>query len=557
MNDSKEIFTKGQTFLQKVGFPKNDGFYKKHGVHFLNIAQFLGVINDNAFKFLIVFLFIALRGVEHSSEILFWVGVVYVLPFLLFSSAAGVLADHFSKQKMIVILKAVEILVMISGVFALGFKSAWACYTLLFLLSMQSAIFGPPKYSIIPELVLPKKIPKANGLVTSFTYLGIIFGTTLATVLTQITNRNYVLTGLVTVLIAIVGFISSLCIPYTEPKQSHKKINPLFVYEIYQTLKTTVGQRYLFTSIIGASFFLFVGAYFQLNIVPYAIESLGYSEIIGGYLFLITAIGIALGAYIAGKLCKGRPEIGLSCAAGLLLSLVVFLFSVSAFSLTFVIILLVLIGFAGGLFVVPFDVFIQTYAPEVNRGKIIAASNFLSFVGVLFAPFALYLFSGILHLPASAGFAIVGGIIAVYMLFIISKLGSTFISYISRKVLLKFYHLKLENAPFEQKGPYLVSFDKPSLFPLLLILGQYEDLKIFFIKPKFNPVDLILNKLFPVKFFYAKSIDQDTLDELKEISHEHALICIPKVEGLTIPNETHLAITKAQREITLSFSGAG
>lgn len=140
----------------------------------MNISQFLGVINDNVFKFLTVFLLIDIQGVEASSSILFWVGTVYVLPFLLFSSAAGVLADKFSKQKIIVALKAVEVLTTALAIFAFWLESAWACYALLFLLSLHSAAFGPSKYSIIPEIVSHEKISKANGLITSFTYLGVI-----------------------------------------------------------------------------------------------------------------------------------------------------------------------------------------------------------------------------------------------------------------------------------------------------------------------------------------------------------------------------------------------
>ena len=187
---------------------------EKNAVHFLNISQFLGVINDNVFKFLIVFLFIDLRGINASSEILFCVGTVYVLPFLLFSSYAGVLADYFSKQKLIVILKAVEVGIMFLGILAFYFQSEFASYTLLFLLSTQSAVFGPPKYSIIPELI-PNggSISKANGLITSSTYLAIIAGTFLASFLTQVTDRNFVLTAVICLFIAILGYLASLFLP--------------------------------------------------------------------------------------------------------------------------------------------------------------------------------------------------------------------------------------------------------------------------------------------------------------------------------------------------------
>ena len=120
---------------------KKETLLQRHALQFLNVSQFLGVVNDNVFKFLIVFLFIDLKGAAASNEILFWVGVVYVIPFLLFSPAAGVLADRFSKQRMIIALKFSEVVIMALGIVAFAFKSDWASYTLLFFLSLRNLLF--------------------------------------------------------------------------------------------------------------------------------------------------------------------------------------------------------------------------------------------------------------------------------------------------------------------------------------------------------------------------------------------------------------------------------
>ena len=180
-----------KNFLQRLSFAKGESFFAKHSLFFLNLTQFLGVINDNLFKFLVVFLFIDLRGVSQSSEILFWTGSLYVLPFLICSSGAGIIADRYSKQKIIVILKLAEILIALFGVLAIFFQNEFFCYFLLFLLAAQSALFGPPKYSIIPEIVERKKITKANSIISAFTYLGVIVGTFLASLATQITGKNF------------------------------------------------------------------------------------------------------------------------------------------------------------------------------------------------------------------------------------------------------------------------------------------------------------------------------------------------------------------------------
>src|SRR5207302_11263824 len=85
---------------------------------YLNATQFLGAMNDNIFKLLIAYCFIQVEGVQASNSILALVGAVYVIPFLLFSQSAGMMADRYSKRTIIVSIKFIEICVMIIGVVA-------------------------------------------------------------------------------------------------------------------------------------------------------------------------------------------------------------------------------------------------------------------------------------------------------------------------------------------------------------------------------------------------------------------------------------------------------
>ena len=65
--------------------------------NWLNVTQFLGALNDNLFKFFIVFFLIAIQGAGSESAVSATAGVVFVIPFLLFIAAAGVVADRFSQ----------------------------------------------------------------------------------------------------------------------------------------------------------------------------------------------------------------------------------------------------------------------------------------------------------------------------------------------------------------------------------------------------------------------------------------------------------------------------
>src|SRR5207237_615852 len=145
-------------------------------------------------------------------------------------------------------------------------------------------------------------------------------GTFLASFLTDISNMNFVFVASFCVFIAFLGLFASLGIHKTTPQNSPKKINPLFLYEIYQTIKFSWHLPYILPVIFGSAYFLFIGAFTQLNIIPFAMQSLHLSEIGGGYLFLATAVGIAVGAVLFAKLSRGHVEPGISCICGLFIA---------------------------------------------------------------------------------------------------------------------------------------------------------------------------------------------------------------------------------------------
>ncbi len=449
---------------------------RKHSFKFLNATQFLGALNDNVFKLILVYFIINLQGLPDASSILAKAGAIFVVPFLLFSSAAGVLADKISKRNIIIAMKITEVLVMVLSIFAVILKSPTFFYSLLFFMGMQSAVFGPSKYGIIPEIVDPKYVSKANGALNTFTYLAIIIGTFLASFITDITDKNFILATFSCVVIAAVGLATSLGIIKTPAKKSKKKINPFFIYEIYKTLVICSKKRYLISAVLGSAFFLFIGGFTQLNTIPYAIESLHLSEIGGGYLFLATAVGIAIGSTLAGKLSKDRVEPGLACLAGFFVGIAFLALGIFSHNLIVVIILLILLGFFGGIYLIPLDSFIQIASPDKKRGRIIAAANFLSFCGVLLASFALYLISTTLKFSSANGFFLIGIIVLIFNTFITGRMSEMFFSYFARKILLKFFKVKVNNIP--TPSSYIILLNG-SWLEVLLMFSFLPHLKIF------------------------------------------------------------------------------
>lgn len=488
---------------------------RKHSFKFLNVTQFLGALNDNVFKLILVYFIINLKGLSDASTILAIAGSIFVVPFLLFSSGAGVLADKVSKRNIIIAMKIAEVVVMSLSVIAILTKSPTFLYILLFFMGMQSAVFGPSKYGIIPEIVDPKYLSKANGALNSFTYLAIIIGTFLASFITDITNKNFIIASISCVFISLMGLGSSFAIIKTPAKRSKKRINPLFIYEIYKTLKICSKKRYLISAVLGSAFFLFIGGFTQLNTIPYAIESLNLSEIGGGYLFLATAVGIAIGSVVAGKLSKDRVEPGLACLSGFFVGFVFILLGIFSHSLTVVIILLILLGFFGGIYLIPFDSFIQIASPDKKRGRIIAAANFLSFCGVLLAAFFLYLISSTLRFSSANGFLFIGILALIFNIFITGRMSEMFFSYFSRKILLKFFKVKVNNIPTPSSyiillnGSWLEVFLLFSFLPNLKVFSLGKVLRTFpFFRGFLNSLYLVKkrpSKKYSLKRLFAKT----------------------------------------------------
>ncbi|NDD58445.1 MAG: MFS transporter [Chlamydiae bacterium] len=460
---------------------------RKNPVFFLNSAQFFGVINDNLFKLLIVFLFIDYLGPNKSTFILSTAGAVYVLPFLLFSSLGGAFADRFSKHKILITLKAAEILIMIFAIGAFYIKSITGCYVLLFLLATHSALFGPSKYGIIPELVSKENLTKANALITSFTYMAMIVGTFLASFLTDLTHKKFVIALLSCVIFSIMGFLSSLGIPHTAAQNNKKKDRGFFLKEILNTLKFSKSIPYLYATIFASAFFLFIGAFIQLNIIPYAIQNLHRSEVAGGYLFFIISLGMAFGSYLCGRWMKTKCDLGVSCAMGFLFSFCILILGICSPSLSATVICLIILGITAGIFIIPLTTYLQMGSPKEKRGEVIACNAFFSFLGVLVAAGALYLLNDILSLSPAISFITIGLITFLFNVYLSLKLAGVFLPFISKKIILRWHKIdKKISEPFIKENCLLI-IEKASIEKALCILGLVPETMLILPKSPNHP----------------------------------------------------------------------
>lgn len=406
---------------------------------YLNTTQILGTMNDNIFKLLIVFYFISIEGQEASNSILSSVGALYVMPFLLLSSIAGTLADRYSKRTIIVGAKIAECMMMTVGLASFYLGSKMLAYGALFLLACHSTIFAPCKFGIVPEIVPRDQISKANGLISSSTYIAIIVGTFLASFLVDVTDRNFMIATCFSLGFAILGLLSSTQIPKTAPSGSLRSISPKFLSELFRNLGLISKVPSLLSAVLGSAYFLFVGSYVQLNMIPFALHALKLSDVDGGYLFLLCALGIGIGSILAGKLSGKRVELGLVPFGGFGIAFCALLMSLFSYSFTAEVILIISIGIFGGLYLIPLDSYIQIASPNTIRGQVIATTNFLGFFGVLCSAGMLYFLGQVVGLKPAHGFLVIGTLTFFYVLGISIAISGYIVRYVSM-LMTRFYY---------------------------------------------------------------------------------------------------------------------
>ncbi len=151
-------------------------------------VQFLGAANDNVFKFAFTLLATysaATWGGVDPHYAGFLIGALFIAPFVLFSATSGQLADKMEKSRLIRRLKDAEIAVM--ALAAIGLTLQWPVliYVAMFLIGLQATVFGPVKYSYLPQHLDASELTRGNGLIEMATFIAILLGTIVAGMLIE------------------------------------------------------------------------------------------------------------------------------------------------------------------------------------------------------------------------------------------------------------------------------------------------------------------------------------------------------------------------------------
>ncbi len=371
----------------------------------LIVTQFFGAFNDNVLKVLISLLVVEwVADPDARSQLVSLGTAIFAAPFILFSMVAGRLADRLPKPKLIVATKVWELLVMAAAAVALWQKSIPMMLLCLFVLSMQATFFGPAKYGILPEMMEESELSLGNAWVNIGTFSAILIGTLVASHLAAQRMTAAALMGAT----AVLGLIASLFmrpLPAAKP-QSPMVWNPLSdLVSNWALLRT---DRALYLSVIAVNFFWFMGAAFQTNIFLYVKDIMKASPETTGYLIVVIAVGVGAGSYLAARLSKEKVEVGLVPVGSLGMSI----FAADLFwahaSVPRTFVDFFMLGAFAGLYYIPLVSLIQWRSPAAERGRVMAMTNFLSFVAIALAALALWVFGKVFHLDSAQVFLALG-----------------------------------------------------------------------------------------------------------------------------------------------------
>jgi acyl-[acyl-carrier-protein]-phospholipid O-acyltransferase/long-chain-fatty-acid--[acyl-carrier-protein] ligase len=380
----------------------------------LIFSQFTGAFNDNALKFLVLYLLLS-SGItaQERDSLTSVVLVVFSIPFILFSMSGGYLADRFSKRTVTIGTKLMEIVVMSLALAGLAMDSLPLKVAAIFLLSTQAALFSATKYGLLPELLPEKYLSWGNGVIELATFLAIILGTMSAGIFAEQFRGRQHWSGIILLGFTAVGLMAALAIPRLRPADSQKKFRPNFALDVWREIQHMRGDRVLWFAILGNTYFWFLGALLQPLIILYGSDVLHLKETHNSYLQAILAVGIGLGSLAAGYLSGNKIEYGLIPLGAVGMTFFGGLLSLPHLTFWGFAVLLALLGFFAGFYAVPINALIQHRPEEGRRGATIATAGVLSWIGVFAAAAGPKIFFGILHLRPGQTF-LVGSILTLF-----------------------------------------------------------------------------------------------------------------------------------------------
>jgi len=369
----------------------------------LFVTQLLGAFNDNLFKnAMVLFVVYSIYNSELAEARFSAIAsALFIIPFVVLSALSGQLADMRDKAQIIRIVKFCEIIIMLVG--AAGLLLAWkgiavsALAIPLMLLALtamgvHSTFFGPIKYAILPQHLHKEEVLAGTGLVEAGTYIAILAGTILAGWI----DAQWA--ALVVVVTAVLGYVTGRQVPPAPPQDEAEPLDFHFIRASYNLVRNTMHDRRVFLAIMAISFFWTIGAVLFIQFPPLAKNVLHASKQVASLFLVMFSVGIAIGSVSINALLKGKVSARYAPVSVIVMGIFVVLFHFVckqwpaqsngellntarfiAEPLAIPLLLSLLgIAVAGGMFVVPLYAFLTTFVDKSQTARTIAANNIVN-----------------------------------------------------------------------------------------------------------------------------------------------------------------------------------
>ena len=453
------------------------------------LTQFFGAFNDNVFKNSLIILIAfqsAYSGTDISNYIINLAALLFILPFFLFSATAGQIADRFGKAELIRKIKLGEIAIMLFAGAGFYLNSIPLLLFCLFLMGTQSSFFGPIKYSIIPEHLRQRELIGGNALVESGTFMAILLGTMLGGVLVGMAADARALVSVTVITLAGFGYLSARQIPSTPAVAPSLRVRWNPAVETVRNVAALKKYGPVFFSILGISWFWFLGATYLTQMPNFTRLALGANAQVVTFFLALLCVGIGVGSLLCERLSNRSIELGLvpvgsigltifgidmffatsMQASGDLLGLQEFIRNPSNWRLCADIFLT---GLFGGIYIVPLYAMVQARTRAEERARVIAGNNILNAVAMIgSAVYAIVFLGAGLSIPAL--FLTVALLNAFVALFIFSRVPEFLVRLVVWTSMTAVYRIKtidLESVP--KQGPLILLCHPARLLDMLIL----------------------------------------------------------------------------------------
>ncbi len=453
------------------------------------IVQSLGAFNDNVYRQAIIGLLFYL-GVSADERSLYTTlaPAIFILPYFLFSALAGQIADKLEKSRLIVITTTMEIVIMTLAAAGFLTQSMPVLLVALFCTGLQSTLFGPVKYSVLPSVLKPEELTGGNGLVEMGTSMSILTGMIVGgLIFTLAGSHGPVVAATAVIALAVCGNLCARMIPKVDAGDPTLKINWNPLPESLAVLRMAKKQKAVRNAILGVSWFWFVGTVLTSQLPTYAITNLGGEPTLYLFALALFSVGTGVGSLLCEKLSGRRVEIGLvplgafGMTAFLLdlyfarageataegLSVIQFVQQAGS---TRIIIDLLGIGLFTGFFVVPLFALIQSRTPKSEMSRVFAALNIqnsgfiVAAAGVGLAAHA----AGITIPQLFLALGIANALVAIYIFTIVPEFLMRFLSWLMVRVLYRLRPHGIE-ASVPDEGAALIVCNHVSYLDALIL----------------------------------------------------------------------------------------